>query len=65
MKKVLLVLLICVLINSGKGLFHTGTILISKLPLFDLDYRRVKKPFYSDKQVVLNILLLPNECDCP
>ncbi len=65
MKKILLVLFICVVINSGKELFHAGTILITKLSIVDVADRKVEMPFYSDKQVVLNILFLRNERNCP
>jgi hypothetical protein len=65
MKKLLLVLLICVVIDSGKEVYRAGSIIITEVSEFSLNLNKREKQVRSDKQIVFNILLLPNECHCP
>ena len=67
MKKLLLVLLICVVIDSGKEILKAGSIIISEYAEFRLSENMPDTRDRADKQelIVLNILLLPDECHCP
>ncbi len=65
MKKVLLVLFLCVVINSGKKVFNAGQILISELSNVELAFAKPGQPLHLNRETVFYILLLPNECYCP
>lgn len=65
MKKILLILTICVVIDSGRELFKAGRMIIFELSDFRQNYNKAAGTTYTYKQIVLNILLLSNEGHCP
>lgn len=65
MKKLMLVLLVCVVIETGKEIFHAGSLIISEVSNYAMIYYKHKGLIHSDKQIVFNILFLSDECDCP
>jgi len=64
MKKILLVLLICVVIDFGKKVFKAGRIIFIEVSELSLTFNK-RESIRLDKQIVFNILFSPNECHCP
>ncbi len=65
MKRVLLVLFLCVVINSSLKIFNAGQSIIKKISIAEMTGNSLGKPLHFNRQTKLYILLLPNECHCP